>query len=102
MSDFGTEFENAWPLMDNHLADDITYIPVGSAGAGTTVRGVFNEFVGAIDDVSRAILTVSSDEVTSPARGDKFRVAGYLWRVIDIRSDNAGTHELRCDRSVQM
>lgn len=93
----------SFPIMIDHLGDDCDYVSV--TGAVTkTIKGIFNEFVGAIDELTRCIITIKSDAtlgVASPRRGDQLTVAGNTWYVIDIRSDNAGTHELRCDRSME-
>jgi hypothetical protein len=86
--------------MITHLGDSVTYRPVDSA-TSRTISAVFNEFVGAIDEISRAIFTIHADNdtrgVTNPRRGDRITLDGREWKVVDIRSDEAGTHELRCD-----
>ena len=86
--------------MITHLGDSITYRVVNSSTT-RTINAVFNEFVGAIDEIARAIFTIHSDAVrgvVEPRRGDRLTLNGVEWKVVDIRSDNAGTHELRCDR----
>lgn len=69
-------------------------------GSTATITVIFNEFVGAIDDRRRGIFTVAAaDFTTPPDRGDHFVLEGDTdrWTVLDVRDDQAGGIELRCD-----
>lgn len=77
---------------------------VAKTGATSTVWVIFNEFVGAIDDRRRAIFTVAAaDFATPPDRGDYFVLEGETsrWTVMDVRDDQAGGIELRCDGTLR-
>ena len=106
MSTFGDRFEeSAVPRLKAYLGDLADYYPVVT-GISQVLTVVFNEFVGAIDEKSRAIFTIASADVSSPRRGDRFVITGgqfatEQWTVIDIRGDESGTYELRCDRSLE-
>ncbi|HYE91764.1 MAG TPA: hypothetical protein VEA38_12120 [Terriglobales bacterium] len=100
MSEFGDRFTAAGiTKLLGHLGDSVTYTPV-STGVGVSRTAIFNEMVGvAGDKEANAIFTMSSNAstgVASPARGDRITTSdNRVWSIIDIRSDAAGTHELR-------
>lgn len=97
MSIIGDDFEDlALPILLEQLGDDLTYTQADGTSLGT-IKAIFNEFVGAIDEKSRAIFTISSSDVGDPKRGDRLTLAGRTWRVIDVRADQAGSFELRAD-----
>lgn len=73
-----------------HLADASSY----------TIQVIFNEQVGFIDDIRRAVLVVDEDDVTQEIRrGDYFVLAGETdrWYCQNVRIDKIGTYEIRCD-----
>lgn len=105
MSYIGDVFADAgMPLLNEHLGDTVAYESVDEVNT-FNITLVFNEFVGAIDRRARAIFTGASADFdaqsVTPRRQDKFTLAGDTWSVIDVRYDNAGTYELRCDRTLE-
>lgn len=73
-------------------------------GVTVSVPVIFNEFVGAIDDRRRAIFTVAAADFSIPPdRGDFFVLEGETsrWTVLDVRDDQAGGIELRCDGTLR-
>ena len=95
MTDFKDDFENAFEPMLDYMGDTVVYTPVG--GTAVTIQAIFNEQVGAIDDRQRAIITVDASVVTNPRRGDRFTLSSRTWKTVDVREDEAGTVEMRCD-----
>jgi hypothetical protein len=96
---FETISQRAMGAIQRPLGESATFTHVAT-GTSLTVTVVFNEFVGAIDDRRRAIFTVATaDFATSPDRGDYFVLSGATdrWTVLDVRDDQAGGMELRCD-----
>lgn len=93
MDDFGKA-----QLFDK-VGENCAYTDV--TGATTkTIKVVFNEFVGAIDEKGRALFSLDADAtdgILQPRRGDKFVFQGVQWQVVDFRSDETGMHEVRCD-----
>lgn len=103
MSIFETLTGRAMGALQRAMAASATFT-VARTGATSTVLVIFNEFVGAIDDRRRAIFTVASaDFTTPPDRGDHFVLDGDTarWTVIDVRDDQAGGVELRCDGTLR-
>ena len=95
MSRFGDRFEEVGITeLVNELGDSVTYT-VAATGSTSTIDAIFNEFVGALDEFGNAIFTIQSSDVSSPQRGDTITLASNVWTVLDVRSDNAGGHELR-------
>lgn len=88
--------EMANPRYAEQLGDSTTVYPVDGT-ASFTAYMVFNEFVGAIDDRARAVFQVDSDDYDNPRRGDRLVLNARSWYVIDVRKDETGTYELRCD-----
>jgi hypothetical protein len=91
-------FAGGLTLLQGAHGRSATYTPVDSS-TGTAITVLFQEFVGAIDHIARAIFVVSSAVVTTPRRGDKIALNGDTWFVVDVRGDNTAAYELRCDRS---
>lgn len=99
---FETISRYAMGALQRPLGETATYTYAASQVTQTVVV-IFNEFVGAVDDRSRAIFTVSAaDFAPPPDRGDYFVLTGETsrWTVIDVRNDQAGGIELRCDSSL--
>lgn len=99
LRDVWTEFVGE--EMSDKLDDLFSYRSVDGGTTATSVPATFNEFVGAIDDVARAIITISTVVLTANGitsrRGDRWTLSGRTWKVIDIRDDEVGEQELRCD-----
>jgi hypothetical protein len=101
LSTFGQLFEDhAVPQLQRVLGDQALYTQVNGTSLGL-ITIVFNEFVGAIDMKTRALFTAAAADLPSPRRGDSFVLSGEAWLIIDIRADEAGTYELRCDRPLE-
>lgn len=87
--------------LESHLGDVVTYVTVdGLTSKSVTV--IFNEFVGAIDEKSRALVELTADAtrgIAVPRRGDYFTLNSKRWYVLDIRTSEVGEHELRCERA---
>lgn len=100
MSQFGDVFTDvAVPKLLEINGDEATYTDV-SAGTSKTVDVAFVEFVGAVDEIQRALFLVANSGtrgITAPERGDTLLIDSVTWTIIDIRSDLAGEWELRCD-----
>ena len=95
MSKFGDKFSEAGiDRLIDELGDTVTY-KVASSGSTSSISAIFNEFVGALDEFGNAIFTIKSSDVASPKRGDLITLGTNVWTVLDVRSDNAGGHELR-------
>ena len=65
-----------------------------------TITAIFNEYVGYVDNIQRAIWTFDQDDVsTEVLRGDFFVLDGETaeWHVVDVRNDKAGGVEVRAD-----
>ena len=103
MSDFEDIFNLAYDVVDSVEAEAATFYYATDPSTGTAVTAVFNEQVGAIDGYRRAVFTVDADaspfSTTEPQRGDFFVLSGQTdrWVVVDVRNDQAGAIELRCD-----
>ena len=100
MSMFGDMFSAAPvdKLLDVH-ADTVSYKAVD--GTVTSIKAIYNEFVGALDEFGNCIFTISTDPaqgIADPERGDEITFAGEEWTVVDVRDDEAGMSELRCIR----
>lgn len=83
------------------VGENCTYVTVDQVTT-KTIKVIFNEFVGAIDEKARALFSLDADPtlgVNQPRRGDSFVFQGNRWKVVDFRSDEAGMHEVRCDLS---
>lgn len=73
-----------------HIADDSSY----------SILVIFNEQVGFIDDIRRAVIIVDADDVQQVVdRGDYFVLDGETdrWYAQNVRIDKIGTYEIRCD-----
>lgn len=95
MDSFGKE-----QLFDK-VGENCTYTSVDGLTV-KTIKVLYNEFVGAIDEKGRSLFSLDADPtlgVAQPRRGDRFVYQGVTWRVVDFRSDEAGMHEVRCDVS---
>ena len=113
MSEFETDFELAFEDSLVQLGDLMLYEqPPG--GTYQQVRGIFNEYAGAVDDQARALFSVSkkSGAVTENVTvGDHFYFGAEAdvlaenisaleqWTVTDVRDSKDGTAEIRADRS---
>ena len=100
MSSFGDRFkDSAVPLLKQYLGDTCTYYYLD--GTTISIVAIFNEFVGAIDNLSRALFTIAFADNPAPRREERFLLNGEEWSVVDVRNDEAGTFELRCDRTLE-
>ncbi len=103
MSDFEDIFDLAYDVVDSVEAEAANFYYATDPTSATAVTAVFNEQVGAIDGFRRAVFTVDADSApfstTEPKRGDFFILSGDTdrWYVVDVRNDQAGAIELRCD-----
>ena len=65
-------------------------------GSTSTINAQFEFQVGAVDAKERAVFRVADDVAWE--RGDYVTFNSERWTVIDIRPDDLGMLELRCDR----
>lgn len=97
MYDYFVQLAN--PRFQTHLADDVTVTLVDQSVVDRAVRMVFNEFVGAIDERGRAIFLCPTADYPggNPRRGDAITINGRTFFTVDVRKDETGNYELRCD-----
>lgn len=66
------------------------------SGGTTTPKAVFVFQAGAVDEKERAVFYLA-DSVTI-ARGYYITLNAERWIVVDVRPDDRGMNEVRCDR----
>lgn len=99
MYDYFVQLAN--PRLQQHLGDPVTVTLVDQSIVDRPVTMVFNEFVGAIDERARAIFLCPSADYPggNPRRGDAITINGRTWYTVDVRKDETGNYELRCDNT---
>ena len=107
MSEFGRLNGEAGGPMDviiNQLGDTVVLRKRGQlGGSGTSVKAVFNELVGALDDFGNAVFTFTNtgdNKILGISRAATVTTTNLegeetLWRLVDIRDDLAGGIEAR-------
>lgn len=102
VSKFGDQYRGPFSRMLSQLGDTVTYTAVD--GTSTTISAIFNEQVGAIDPLGRAVFhisTLASNGIDLPEEGATIQISGEsaIWIVVDVRDSKDDSAELRCDRS---
>lgn len=94
------EEQMATDLESVHLsADDfgelVTYTTPGGT-ATTSVKAVYQEYLGAIDEKTQAVFIVPISQVATPVRAAKItRTNGEVWKVIDVSQKDTAAANLR-------
>lgn len=100
-------FEEAFDMAFDALADieavTADFYTAVASSTSTSVQVIFNEQAGFVDGFRRAIFTVDRDVIANPLRGDFFILDGETdrWTIVDVRNDQAGAFELRCDGTLE-
>lgn len=97
MYDYFVDLAN--PRFQQHLGQTVSVTLVDQSIVGRQVSMVFNEFVGAIDERGRAIFLCPTTTYPggNPRRGDAITINSRTFYAVDIRKDETGNYELRCD-----
>ena len=76
----------------------------GQDGNPESFLAIFNEQVGAVDEIGRTVFTFRLADAATPAldRGDWFVLPGETerWYIVNYRDDKSGGIEVRCDRKL--
>lgn len=99
MSVFDHIFGFGHDVLNARVSHDATLTHIAD-GTSYEIAVLFNEQVGFIDDIQRAIFTIDTEHTTQQVRrGDYFVLSGETtrWYVQEVRIDKNGTYEIRCD-----
>ena len=108
-STFEDLFDMGFDVLASVQSIACTFYTAVNPTSGTSVQAIFNEQVGAIDGYRRAVFTADRDAAAfssaEPLRGDFFVIdsdaSGARWVVVDVRDDESGGYELRCDGTLE-
>ena len=90
-------FDDAFAKLLEVEGETVTYTT--SAGVASSISAIFDRMIYANDEKQDGHFHISdnaSTGIASPNRGDTVTHESVVWTVIDIRTDDDGSHELRC------
>lgn len=110
MSNFSDDMTDAFDAMSDVLGDQVTLVRYLDDGTTATIQtsSVYVEQAGFVDDFRRAVFQVLKDAAggwSSVRKGDYLTIQedpfALRWEVMEIRDDNSGILELKCDGTME-